>query len=151
VQKFLLKTKILSFVAVAMVFSVALSQPVFATCDVPADYQQISINIPGAEKQSDGSYCFRVRGDANGDGVVDINDNPIINILKGFAQFLAVGVGLAVVGGIIFGGFTYMTARADAGQTQKGEEIIRNAIIGLLLYIFMFALLNWVIPGGIFA
>lgn len=150
-HKLLRKTKIAALVAVATVFSVAFSQPVLAVCDNPSDYQQISINVPGAEQQSDGSYCFRVRGDANGDGNIDINDNPIINIVKGFLQFMVVGVGLAVVGGIIFGGLTYMTARANTGQIQKAEDIIRSAIIGLLLYIFAFALLNWLIPGGIFS
>lgn len=142
-RKFLLKTKIL--LASLLVFAAVLDpQAAFAVCDTPTGYQQVSIGFPGAEQQSDGSYCVPLN-----QGSTNINDNPIIIMLRGFVQFLAAGIGLAVVGGIIYGGIVYMTARANAGQIEKAQGIIRSAIIGLLLYIFMFALINFLIPGGI--
>ena len=115
---------------------------VAAGCD-PVTDQRVSIGFPGAENKG-GEWCVALNS-----GSSDINQNPIITFLKGIVQFLAAGVGLAVVGGIVYGGIMFMTARANPGQIQKAEEILRSAIIGLLLYIFMFAILNFLIPGGI--
>jgi len=77
--------------------------------------------------------------------------NPIFQILIIVIRFLSVGVGLAVAGGIIWGGILFVTARGNSSQTQKGVTVIVNSVIGLLLFIFMFAILNFVIPGGIFS
>ena len=66
-------------------------------------------------------------------------------------NFLAVGVSLAVVGGIIYGAITYMTAGGSPDRSKKGMEIIRNAVIALILYFAMFALLNYLVPGGLFS
>lgn len=64
-------------------------------------------------------------------------------------NFLAVGVGLAVVAGIVFGAFTYASAGGNAEQTKKGISYITNAVIGLLLFIFMYAIINFLVPGGV--
>jgi hypothetical protein len=74
---------------------------------------------------------------------------PIISLLVTFIRFLTIGVGIAVAGGIITGGIIYGTARGNSSQTQKGVIVIVNAVVGLLLYLFMFAILNFLIPGGI--
>ena len=65
--------------------------------------------------------------------------------------FLSVGVGIAVVGGIAIGGITYATSQGNPAGTQKGIMIITNAIIGLILYLLMFALLQFLVPGGVFS
>ncbi len=77
--------------------------------------------------------------------------NPIIRTFMEIFEFFAVGVGILVVGGIIFGGIRYATANGNTSQAEQGVSIIVNAIIGLLLFIFMFVLVNWLVPGGIFA
>jgi hypothetical protein len=79
-----------------------------------------------------------------------VQQNIIFNWLVGIIRFLSAGVGIAVVGGIVYGGILYLTARDNSGQTQKAVTVIINAVIGLLLYIMMFAILNFLIPGGIF-
>lgn len=75
--------------------------------------------------------------------------NPIVIFLTSLLTIFAGGVGLVVVGGVMWGGFLYMTARGNAAQTQKATMTIVGASIGLLLFIFMFALLNFIVPGGI--
>ncbi len=60
-------------------------------------------------------------------------------------------VGAGVVGAIIFGGLTYMTARDNAAQAEKGIVIIRTAIIGLIFFIFSATLISFLIPGGLFS
>jgi hypothetical protein len=46
-------------------------------------------------------------------------------------------------------GFQYMTARDNAGQVQKARNRIVMTIVALAIYIFMYALLNFLIPGGV--
>lgn len=125
--------------ALASVFCFA--QPARAACN--EGEQQVSIGFPGAIERN-GSYCVPINKGSN-----QLSDSPIWVLLRGIVQFLVAGVGLAVIGGVLYGGFMYMTARGNSSQTQKAIEIIIHAAIGLLLYIFMFAALNFLIPGGI--
>jgi len=78
-----------------------------------------------------------------------IQANPIFGLLRTILQFMAGGIALAIVGGISYGAILYMTARANAQQVQKAEEVIRNSIIALILFIFTFLIVNFVIPGRI--
>lgn len=76
--------------------------------------------------------------------------NPLMSILIQVINFLAVGVGIAVVGGIVWGGMMYASSNGDAGKTKQGVTIIVNAVVGLLLFMFMYALINFIVPGGVF-
>lgn len=105
-----------------------------------------------SEKQSDGSYKdvpivtsvdFGCPSDVTG-------GTGVTSILLWVINFLAAGVGLAVVIGIIFGGITYISSDGDASKAKQGKDIIINAIIGLFLFIFMWAAVNFMIPGGLF-
>lgn len=85
--------------------------------------------------------------------VIDCDQNggdPVISILLQIINFLAVGVGLAVIGGIIWGGMIYASSNGDSGKVQQAKIIIVNAVIGLLLFIFMYAIINFLVPGGLF-
>lgn len=79
----------------------------------------------------------------------DIQENIIVVWLKVILKFLAGGVGIAVVGGIVYGGILRQTAQGNAAQAQKSNTVIINSVIALILFILMYAILNWVIPGGI--
>ncbi len=74
----------------------------------------------------------------------------IWDLLTVVINFLAAGVGLAVLAGIIFGAVTYATAADSADQAKKGIGYVTNAVIGLLLFIFMYAIINFLVPGGLF-
>lgn len=91
-----------------------------------------------------GKKCFPKK---NADGSVN---NPLYIGLLAIFNFLAVGVGIIVTGGIVFGAIQYTTANGNASQTQQGITVIVNSVIGLLLFIFMFAILNFLVPGGLF-
>lgn len=66
-----------------------------------------------------------------------------INILTGL-------IGIAAVGGVIYGSILYASAGGNPEGIKKGKEIITNVVIGLLAYAAMYSLLNFIIPGGIF-
>lgn len=77
--------------------------------------------------------------------------NPIYAIIITVVNWLAGLVGVAVVGGILYGGFLYTAARDNAGQTQKAITIIVDAIIGLILYAMLYTIINFLVPGGLFS
>lgn len=122
--------------AVVLGFVVA-PAPVFAAC--AKDQQEITLPV-----DQGGTKCI-----PKNERATDIADNPIFFYLRNILIFMAGGIGLAVVGGIIWGAYMYITARANAAQTQQGQTIILNSVIALLLFIFMWAILQFLIPGGI--
>jgi hypothetical protein len=107
----------------------------------------ISCDLPNGEKGIKTS--IQIVGDRCVPAGSTFLDNPIIGLLTAVLALFAGAVGLVVTGGVVYGGFLYMTARGNSSQTQQAITVIINACIGLLLFIFMFALLNFIIPGGI--
>jgi hypothetical protein len=92
---------------------------------------------------SDGEDCIGSAGSS------DIEDNPIIHYLKGIIRFLSAGVGLVVTAMIIVSGIQYMGSRGNPQMVEAAKKRLSNAIIALFLYIFMTAILNFLIPGGL--
>lgn len=76
--------------------------------------------------------------------------SPIFSLLIVVINFLAVGVGIVVVGGIVWGAIQYISSNGNASKTQQGVSYIVNSVIGLILFIFMYALINYLVPGGLF-
>ncbi|HTE22561.1 MAG TPA: pilin [Candidatus Limnocylindria bacterium] len=68
---------------------------------------------------------------------------PFINALSG-------AVGILVVIMIAWSGIQYASAKDNPQQAAAAKEHIRNALLALVIYIFMVAFLNWVVPGGVF-
>ena len=79
-----------------------------------------------------------------------LNGNPIVRDLNKIVNFLSAGVGIVVIGMIILGGIQYMAAGDKVEAITSAKKRITNALIALLAFIFMFAFLQWVVPGGIF-
>lgn len=65
-------------------------------------------------------------------------------------NILSAGVGIAAVGGIVWGSILYTTSGGSIEQTRKSRTVIFNTIVGILLYFAMWAFLNFLIPGGLF-
>lgn len=81
----------------------------------------------------DGCYCDGVGG------ILLI----VFNVMTG-----AIG-GLAVIG-VIISGYQYMTSAGDPGKMTKAKSRIINIVIGLVVFAVMWAVLNFLIPGGLF-
>ena len=73
----------------------------------------------------------------------------IASYINPFIKFLSAAVGVAVVVGILIGGMEYISSGSDSQKAANGRKHIRNAIIGLVSYILLFSLINFLIPGGI--
>lgn len=68
--------------------------------------------------------------------------NPLVNLL-------AVGIGVVVVGSVIVGGIQYSSAQGDPGKVAAAKSRITNSLFALGGFIFLYAFLSWVMPGGI--
>ena len=76
--------------------------------------------------------------------------NPILDVAFALFRFLSAGVGLVVIGSIIIAGIQYSASRGNPQATGAAIKRVTNALIGLLIYIFTFAILNFIVPGGLF-
>lgn len=75
--------------------------------------------------------------------------NPILDMTFAIIRFLSIGVGLVIVLSIIIGGLQYIGSQGNPENTNKAIERIRSALIALLVFIFAYAILNYVVPGQV--
>lgn len=75
---------------------------------------------------------------------------PVITcILKYGISALTVLVGVGAVAGIAWEAVQYARAQDDQSIVSNARKRIRDIVIGLVAYVFMIAILGWLIPGGI--
>lgn len=74
--------------------------------------------------------------------------STIENVLYTAMDWMAVGVVIVVIGGIIYGASLYTSSGGNPAQTKKAIGIIRSAIIALVLYFAMYAILQFILPSG---
>jgi len=79
-----------------------------------------------------------------------LSDNPIVNDIQTVVNFLSAGVGVVVVAMVIVGGIQYAIAGDNPQAVSAAKQRIINGLIALLAFIFTFAFLQWLIPGGVF-
>lgn len=85
--------------------------------------------------------------DVNSD---DLDQSPLWTILEMVLAIMIGLVGIAAVGGLVYAAILYSSAQDNASQVQQAKDVIRNVIIGLAMFLFMWAGLEYLIPGGIF-
>lgn len=93
--------------------------------------------------------------DTDGDGDIDTanldsSNCGIIRYLEIVVNALSALVGVIVVISIIVAGIQYTMAGSDAQKITAAKGRIRNSIIALLVFIFTYAFLSYLIPGGLF-
>jgi cytochrome bd-type quinol oxidase subunit 2 len=83
------------------------------------------------------------------DGVVDRHNCGIVAYLVTFINVLSAIVGVVIVIMITIGGIQYSAARDNPQAAAAAKGKITNAILALILYLFTFAFLQWIVPGGV--
>lgn len=97
--------------------------------------------------------CTPTGGDCKGDGTIEsVNEKNcgIISYIVIITNVLSALVGVIIVTMIIWGGIQYSSAGADPSKVQAAKQKIFNALLALVLFVFGFAIVQWLIPGGIF-
>lgn len=64
----------------------------------------------------------------------------LINIVLGIAGVIAVGV-------IIYGGFLFMKSGGDAAKVALGRRAITGGVVGLIIALLAFAIVNFIIQS----
>lgn len=73
--------------------------------------------------------------------------NGILDLLFAIIRFLSDGVGIIIVLSIIIAGIQYISSSGEPQAVSKAIGRIRSSIIALFVYIFAYAILNYLIPG----
>ena len=70
------------------------------------------------------------------------NVNILINVFASVMGFLAVGM-------IIYGGFMLLTAQGDPARIKRGKDVVLYSVIGLILVMLAYAIINFVMNNVI--
>jgi hypothetical protein len=123
--KYLLVAMVLAVIAVYFqVQTATTSQAVYAACQTP---QQLDPKNPQPVSQN----C-----------IYTSYITPAIN-------FLSIGVGVVVLAMIIIGAIQYSASNGNPQAVNAAKKRIFNAILALIVFAFSYALLNFLIPGGL--
>ncbi len=80
---------------------------------------------------------------AHGCDIIGKYVNPLINLLS-------VCFGLIAVASIIFGGIQYSMSAGDPQEVSKAKDRIKKTLFAIVAYFFLYALLQFLVPGGVF-
>jgi hypothetical protein len=78
-----------------------------------------------------------------------LKNNVIYKDINKIIDFMAAGVGIIVIGSIIYGGIQYAIAGNNANTVSAAKKRITDSLIALIAFFFIFAFLEWLVPGGI--
>jgi hypothetical protein len=84
------------------------------------------------------------------DANVNKDNCGIVAYLVDFINILSALVAIVVVIMVAVGGIQYAAAGSDPSAVVAARKRIINALIAFAMYIFMYAFLQWLIPGGLF-
>lgn len=91
----------------------------------------------------------------NSNKAVNTNDtaqkNAFIDRITTYLRWIISGIGILSVFGLVIAGIQYTAAQDNPQNVAAAKSRINNIIIGILIYLTMFALLQWLIPGGVFS
>lgn len=118
----LIKTGVLSMVLMVFVLGLMYSAPVFAA------------ECGGAE-----TAIIECADDEGG----------IWHLLNLIVDIASIGIGILGVIGISVAGVQFLTAKDSLEQTKKAKNRISQIVIGLALYVSIFVIVQWLLPGGV--
>ncbi len=79
------------------------------------------------------------------------SDNcTIMHYVNIVIDVLSAAVGIIVIIMIVAGGIQYITAGGDPQRVTAAKARIANAVLALVAFLFLFAFLQWIVPGGLF-
>lgn len=79
----------------------------------------------------------------------DTGVGTIGDLIKLAISILTVLIGVVATGGFAYAAVLYASAQDDQTKVSEAMGIIRNIVIGLVMYGFTIAIINWLIPGGV--
>lgn len=106
--------------------------------------------IVGSALAEDTIEIRDVRKENDCTGELSEGNCEIIKLLNVALNFVSGGVALAVIGNIIYAGIQYSMAQGDPSGVSKSKKRIMDAVMAFIMYLALFAFIQWLIPGGVF-
>jgi hypothetical protein len=105
----------------------------------------VAYAAPTACGDSDHGGPVKVSIDLNCTG----HGNPILDLAFGIIRFISYGVGLVIIGSLVYAGIQYTGSRGEPNAVAQAVKRIQANVFALLLFIFAFAIVNYLIPGAL--
>ncbi|MBQ3297038.1 hypothetical protein IJH01_02860 [Candidatus Saccharibacteria bacterium] len=115
-----------------MLMTPMMMEPVYAECPDGC----VPTSILGNATGSDGEKC----------SCDDGSGSEIMRILNLIVSIMTIGVGILGVVGITIVGIQYLTAGGSEEKTRKAKQRLFEIVIGLVVYVLIYALLSWLVP-----
>lgn len=83
-------------------------------------------------------------------GCEEDNCDFVKKYINPFIGLMSVTFGLIAIISLIMGGIQYTSSQGDPQKVTKAKHRIGNTILALVSYIFLYAFLQFLVPGGLF-
>ena len=100
----------------------------------------VSVTSVAADSKSDAQSAVSSIGGGSGSDTTELPAK-----IKSIITILLFVVGVAAVIMIIIGGIRYTTSNGDSSQTTAAKNTVLYAVVGLVIAVMAFAIVNWVI------
>ena len=74
--------------------------------------------------------------------------NALLDLIFALVRFLSAGAGIVVVASLVYAGIQYSASRGDPNATVAAMKRVQNTAVALLIYIFAFAIINYIVPSA---
>ena len=116
---------------------------------MPVTFLAFSAPVALAQGSSSGLKC----GGAD-TSIISCNgtgQDAILGIVKMVIRIMTGGVLVVATGAVVVGAIMYTSSGSNPENVKKAKSLWMNTLIGLLLFGFMAAITNFIIPGGVFS
>lgn len=118
---------------------------------VPMALSVVAVPSAVEAQQKCGNVNTSIITCTEGDGTDgDEKNTGLWAILIMIINILIAGVGVLALAGVIYGAILYTSAGGNTEQVKKAMGVFTNVVIGVIAFAGMWALLNFLIPGGVF-
>lgn len=154
-----------TFLAVAILLSLAILVPAISYAVQPTNDAPSPERTQKAQGETytlgpqrlcgdNDTYCCGDPGPNNDKAIVTaINFGCVgkgaamLDLTFAIIRFLSNGVGLVIIGSLIYAGIQYSGSRGDPQSTAMAVNRIQSTVFALLLFIFAYAIINYLVPG----
>ncbi len=87
--------------------------------------------------------------DASGKKLADASSCLFRKYINPAIYLLSIIAGVAVVGGLTYGGILYASSAGEAGKVTKAKAVIIKALTGLVVFLLLAPFIRFMSPGGV--
>ncbi len=104
---------------------------------------------PGLPINTDRSAIVDCNGDTASGAKRCLEKNPLVQRTLQGINFLSAGAGVVITASIVIAGIQYAAAGPNPQQVAAARKRIISSIVALLALLFLYAFLQWLVPGGV--